>query len=88
MFDLETSIADWRRQMVAGGMDSHSNSAEERTFVFRPLYRPGDITASATCDLLTRVFQGSVYGLVAHLFEHEAISPEERRRLRESEWQR
>jgi len=69
------------RKLEAKGVITHD--VEERAFIFRPLYQPSDIAASATRDLLTRVFQGSVYGLVAHLFEHESISPEERRRLRE-----
>ena len=45
------------------------------------------MTTSALRDLLARAFQGSVYGLVAHLFEHETISPHERQRLREA-WYR
>ena len=69
------------RKLEAKGVITHD--VEERAFIFWPLYQPSDIAASATRDLLTRVFQGSVYGLVAHLFEHEFISPEERRRLRE-----
>jgi predicted transcriptional regulator len=32
--------------------------------------------------LLTRVFGGSVYGLVSHLLKHETISEEEMQRLR------
>src|ERR1051326_2501107 len=69
------------RKLEAKGVITHD--VEERIFIFRPLYQPSDITASATRDLLTRVFHGSVYGLVAHLLEHETISPEERLRLRQ-----
>src|SRR5688500_18128970 len=69
------------RKLEAKGIVTHD--AADRTFVFRPLYPPSDITASATRDLLTRAFQGSVYGLVAHLLQHESISLEERQRLRE-----
>jgi BlaI family transcriptional regulator, penicillinase repressor len=69
------------RKLEAKGVITHE--VEERTFIFRPLYQPSDITASATRELLSRVFHGSVYGLVAHLLQHETISPEERRRLRE-----
>jgi BlaI family penicillinase repressor len=68
------------RKLEARGVITHD--VEERTFLFRPLYQEADITASAAQDLLARVFQGSVYRLVAHLFEHETISPEERERLR------
>jgi BlaI family transcriptional regulator, penicillinase repressor len=69
------------RKLEAKGVVTHD--VEERVFLFRPLVQSSDITASATRDLLGRVFQGSVYGLVAHLLKHETISPEERRRLRE-----
>jgi len=69
------------RKLEAKGVITHE--IEERTFIFRPLYQPVDIAASATRDLLARVFHGSVYGLVVHLFQHETLSPEERRRLRE-----
>jgi BlaI family transcriptional regulator, penicillinase repressor len=69
------------RKLEAKGVVTHD--VEERTFIFRPVYQRSDITASATRDLLTRVFHGSVYGLVAHLLQHETISPEERERLRQ-----
>jgi predicted transcriptional regulator len=69
------------RKLEAKGVITHE--VAERTFLFRPLYQPVDIAASATRELLTRVFHGSVYGLVAHLFQHETLSPEERQRLRE-----
>ena len=69
------------RQLEA--KDAITHEVEERTFVFRPLCQPADMTTSALRDLLARAFQGSVYGLVAHLFEHETISPHERQRLRE-----
>ena len=60
-----------------------THEAAERTFVFRPLYQQADVNATAARDVLTRVFQGSVYGLVAHLLRSERISPEERAQLRE-----
>ncbi len=69
------------RQLEA--KDAITHEVEERTFVFRPLCQPADMTTSALRDLLARAFQGSVYGLVAHLFEHETIPPHERLRLRE-----
>lgn len=56
---------------------------QERTFVFRPLIAEGEVTRSAAQDLLSRVFQGSISGLVAHLLEGEDVSPQEMKRLRE-----
>ena len=69
------------RQMEAKGAITHDPA--ERIFVFRPLYQRTEVHETAAHDLLTRVFQGSVYGLVAHLLRHETVSAEERKRLRE-----
>jgi BlaI family transcriptional regulator, penicillinase repressor len=68
------------RKLEAKGAITHEQ--RDRTFVFRPLYQEADVATSATRELLARVFQGSVYGLVAHLLQHETIDPEERERLR------
>jgi BlaI family penicillinase repressor len=69
------------RKLEAKGALTHD--VEERTFVFRPLYQQAEVTRTATRDLLARVFDGSVYGLVAHLLKNEPISEEELRRLRQ-----
>ena len=55
----------------------------ERTFVFRPLVSESEITQSATKDLISRVFHGSLSGLVAHVLENEDISAEEMSKLRQ-----
>lgn len=69
------------RKLEAKGAVTHE--VEDRTFVFRPLYEQAEVKQTATRDLLTRVFNGSVYGLVAHLLQHEPISPDELQRLRQ-----
>jgi BlaI family penicillinase repressor len=69
------------RQLEAKGAITHDPT--ERIFVFRPISQQHEIGTTAAHDLLTRVFGGSVSGLVAHLLKHERISPEERARLRE-----
>ena len=60
-----------------------AHTVRERVFVFRPLSRESDTRESAARDLLTRVFGGSVYGLVSHLLKHESVSGDELTRLRE-----
>ena len=60
-----------------------AHRVHDRVFVFRPLSREADTRESAARDLLTRVFGGSVYGLVSHLLKNEAISGDELNRLRE-----
>jgi BlaI family penicillinase repressor len=68
------------RKLEAKGAIAHDT--EERTFVFRPLYGREEITDSALRDILTRVFHGSVYGLVSQLLAYEKLPPEELQRLR------
>lgn len=60
-----------------------AHESRDRVFVFRPLSRQSDVSETAARDLLTRVFGGSVYGLVSHLLRHENVSADEMRRLRE-----
>lgn len=55
----------------------------DRTFVFRPLVSESEITQTATNELLSRVFHGSLSGLVAHVLENEDISDDEMAKLRQ-----
>jgi BlaI family penicillinase repressor len=68
------------RKLEVKGAVSHEN--RERVFIFRPISQQSEVSQSAARDLLTRVFGGSVYGLVSHLLKHETISEEEMQRLR------
>lgn len=69
------------RKLETKGAVTHET--RERIFIFRPLSKQSEVTTTAARDLLTRVFGGSVYGLVSHLLKHEAVSDEELQRLRE-----
>src|SRR5260370_11312917 len=55
------------RKLEAKGAVTHD--LEDRTFVFRPLFQQAEVRETATRDLLTRVFHGSVYGVGAHVRE-------------------
>jgi len=68
------------RQLEAKGAVAHETLG--RTFVFRPLIDQSEIAASPLHELLTRVYQGSVYNLMSHLLKHEPLSQEEIDRLR------
>jgi BlaI family penicillinase repressor len=68
------------RKMEAKGAVRHE--AVDRVFVFKPLYQEDEVATTATRDLLARVFNSSVPGLVAHLLRHEKVSAEELQRLR------
>src|SRR5688572_21809558 len=69
------------RKLEAKGAVAHE--VTDRSFVFRPLYGRTEVSETAARDLLTRVFDGSVYGMVAHLLRHEEVSREELARLRD-----
>jgi BlaI family penicillinase repressor len=60
-----------------------THELEDRTFIYLPLFKKSEVTASALQDLLTRLFDGSIYGLVSHLIDNERISQDELVRLRE-----
>jgi BlaI family transcriptional regulator, penicillinase repressor len=68
------------RQLEVKGAVAHEQ--RDRTFVFRPLIKEPEVTRSVAQDLLSRVFQGSISGLVAHLLDSEEVSPAEMERLR------
>lgn len=69
------------RQLQAKGAVTYE--VEDRTFVYRPLYQQSEVTETATRELLARLFNGSVYSLMAHLLKHEDLSGEDLARLRE-----
>jgi BlaI family penicillinase repressor len=68
------------RQLQAKKAVAHEK--RDRTFYFRALVQESEVERSAANDLLGRVFQGSISGLVAHLLENEDVSEEELARLR------
>ena len=59
------------------------HDVEERTFVFYPLMAEEQVTRTATHDLLSRVFDGSAYGLVACLVRNENLSSKELEQIRQ-----
>ena len=68
------------RKLELKGAITHD--IEDRTFVFRPLFGREEVSDSALHDVLTRVFHGSVYGLVSQLLAYEKLPQEELDRLR------
>ena len=69
------------RKLEAKGAVTHET--QDRTFIFRPLVTEQVVCRSATEELLSRIFDGSAFGLVAHLVQSEAISPDELDRIRQ-----
>ena len=69
------------RQLEGKGAVTHVKL--DRTFVFRPLIHESEVSRSAAQELLSKVFRGSVSGLVAHLLDSEEVSDDEIKLLRE-----
>src|SRR4051794_26931763 len=69
------------RQLEAKRAVSHHKIS--RNFVFRPVTDYSDASHTATRDLVTRMFHGSVYRLVSHLLGSEEIDPAELAQIRE-----
>jgi BlaI family transcriptional regulator, penicillinase repressor len=69
------------RKLETKGVVQHER--KDRTFVFRATVPEQEVSRSAVHDLLGRVFQGSVSGLVANLLENEDVPQEELKRLRD-----
>jgi BlaI family transcriptional regulator, penicillinase repressor len=69
------------RQLETKGAVTHE--VEDRTFVYRPVHQQNEVATGATRELLARLFNHSVSGLVAHLLKHETISQQEMQRLRQ-----
>lgn len=68
------------RQLESKGAVAHE--VEDRTFVYRPLYQPSEVTETPLHELLVRFYQGSVVNLMSHLLKDEKISADELARLR------
>jgi BlaI family transcriptional regulator, penicillinase repressor len=69
------------RKLEAKGAVAHE--AEGRVFYFRPLVHQTDVRLSAVQEVLTRMYDGSLSGLVAHLINAENVPADEMARLRE-----
>ena len=68
------------RQLEAKGAVGHD--VEGRTFFFRPLVSAEEVQRSAAHEVVSRAFDGSAFGLVAHLVKNEPISHDELARIR------
>lgn len=69
------------RKLEAKGAVTHE--LRDRTFYYRATIAESEVTRSAAQELLSRLFQGSLSGLVEHLLDHEEVPEEEMARLRE-----
>jgi BlaI family penicillinase repressor len=70
------------RKLEVKGAVEHRQLEDERAFRFFPLVARDDVSEHAAHELLFRVFDGSVFGLVSHLLKNEKVSDEEFKRLK------
>ena len=68
------------RKLEAKGAVGHEK--EDRTFIYRALIAADEVAESVTHDVLSRIFGGSVSGLVSHLLKYENVSREDLEELR------
>ncbi|WP_309708824.1 BlaI/MecI/CopY family transcriptional regulator [Armatimonas sp.] len=76
-----STIQTLLRQLETKGLVAHE--VEDRTFVFRALRAPDEVAQTPLRELLARVYEGSVYGMMAHLLQQEKLSEAEKQQLRE-----
>ncbi len=75
-----STIQTLLRKLQAKGAVTHEG--RERTFYFRALVSEDEIAQTATQDLIGKVFNGSLSGLVAHVLENEDVSAAELNELK------
>ena len=68
------------RKLEVKGAVAHENRAG--TFFFYALVTELQVLCSATEEFLSRAFEGSAYGLMAHVVKNEKISRRELKRIR------
>lgn len=76
-----STIQTLLRQLEAKGLVAHE--VAERTFIFRALRAPDELGPTPLRELLARVYEGSVYSLMAHLLQQEKLSEAQKQQLRE-----
>jgi len=70
-----TTIATMLRKMEDRGLVCHQE--EGRRFIYEAAVTSDEVTRSMADDLVDRVFEGSVTGVVSHLLESRDVSRQE-----------
>lgn len=70
-----TTVATMLRKMEDRGLVDHES--EGRKFIYRPSVDAADVTQSMANDLVDRLFEGSVAGMVNHLLTTRDVSQAE-----------
>lgn len=70
-----TTIATMLRKMEARGLVHHEQAG--RKFIYQAAVRCEDVTKSMAEDIVDRLFEGSLSGMVSHLLNVRDISPDE-----------
>jgi predicted transcriptional regulator len=70
-----TTIATMLRKMEDRGLVKHR--LEGRRFIYRAVVAPETVTLSMANDLLDRLFEGSLAGMLNHLLTTREVSREE-----------
>lgn len=74
-----TTVATMLRKMEARGLVQHR--LVDRRFIYRPAIGPDEVTTSMADDILERLFEGSLAGMLQHLLTTREVSADELREL-------
>lgn len=70
-----TTVSTMLRKMEDRGLVTHESQG--RKFVYQAAVAAGDVTKSMANDLVDRLFEGSVAGMVNHLLTTREVSQDE-----------
>ena len=74
-----TTVATMLRKMEARNLAAHRESG--RVFIYRAAVGAEEVSGGAVNDLVDRLFEGSISGVVSHLLKTREVSREELRLL-------
>lgn len=70
-----TTVATMLRKMEDKGLVTHTT--QDRTYIYTPLVKEDSVSKSLAGELLDKLFEGNIAGMVSHLLTAKDVSHEE-----------
>ena len=70
-----TTVAPMLRKMEDKGLVTHAT--QDRTYIYTPLVKEDSVSKSLAGELLDKLFEGNLAGMVSHLLTAKDVSQEE-----------
>lgn len=70
-----TTVATMLRKMEDKGLVTHAT--QDRTYIYTPLVKEDSVSKSLAGELLDKLFEGNLAGMVSHLLTAKDVSQEE-----------